>query len=123
MTTELLRKPSLGKAEENFAASTLSEKFTHNLRTHFYTVALYAGRNKACDLASATEQVMAKIRDRAQAQSMADSVQLTADGQALSRKGIFFMQAPARFADEVRMIEGIGSVDMPIKRGAQRPRR
>ena len=123
MTTDLLRKPSLGKAEENFAASTLTEKFTHNLRTHFYTVALYAGKSKTMDLADVTEQVMAKIRDRASAQSLADSVQLTADGQTLSRKGIFFMQAPARFADEVRMIDGIGSVEMPIKRGAQRPRR
>ncbi len=123
MTTDLLRKPSLGKAEENFAASTLTEKFTHNLRTHFYTVALYTGKNRAADLAGVTEQVMAKIIERAQAQSLADSVQLTADGQGLSRKGIFFMQAPARFADEVRMLDGVGSVETPIKRGAQRPRR
>lgn len=92
---------------------------TPSLRTHFYTVALRTpdGRDLPAnvDMRLLTDGMMQRIRQHAQDKLIDGIVRLTADGQSLAERGIFFMQAPARFAEEIRNIDGIKSVDMPLK--------
>lgn len=89
------------------------------LRTHFYTVALRAPAGDALpanvDMRLLTDGMMQRIRAHAQEKLVDGIVRLTADGQSLAQRGIFFMQAPARFAEEIRNLDGIKSVDMPLK--------
>ncbi len=94
---------------------------TEPLRLHFYTVALHPVTSG--DLRGATDAMIARLRARAEAQKLEQSVRITADGQALAQKGIFFLQAPARFADDVRATEGVKSVDTPLNKRKSHPRR
>lgn len=101
-----------------------------SLRLQFYTVAVRppaaaavaAAAPGLVDLRLLTDSMMQKIREHALAHQLDEAVRLTGDAQSLSQKGIFFMQAPARFAEEIRTLEGIQSVDMPLKPSRQ-PRR
>lgn len=97
-----------------------------SLRTHFYAVAVCAPAARALaagniDLRLLTDGVMQRVRERAANMEMLDTVRLTSDAQTLSRQGIFFMQAPAQFADAIRAIDGVKSVEMPLKQ--RQPRR
>lgn len=107
-------------------ASPIFEPAAQPLRTHFYAVAVCAPAARALasgnvDLRFLTESVMQRILDRAQDMQMTDAVRLTSDRQTLSKQGIFFMQAPAQFAEGLRGVEGVKSVDMPLKQ--RQPRR
>ena len=104
------------------------------LRLHFYTVAVRppatatlhtAARHvkELADMSGLTDVMMERIRARAHDLQLDSSVRLTGDAQALAQKGIFFMQAPARFADDIRGLDGIQSVDTPLNKRKTHPRR
>lgn len=95
-----------------------------SIRLNFYTVAVRppaadavaAAAPGLVDLRLLTDTMMQKIRARAEDQDLAGAVRVTGDAQSLSQKGIFFMQAPARFADDIRLLDGIQSVDTPLNK-------
>jgi hypothetical protein len=96
------------------------------VRTHFYTVALKTGRSTKKDFTAATEAMMASIEELARATDIAAHVTLKTDGEALTKLGIFFMNAPERFAEDVKNIDGIKSVEKPAtkkKASGTQPRR
>ncbi len=110
--------------------AVLKQHPSDSLRLQFYTVAIRppaaaavaAATPGLVDLRLLTDMMMQKIRDYALTQQLDAAVRLTTDAQSLSQKGIFFMQAPARFAEEIRTLDGIASVETPLKPSRQ-PRR
>lgn len=113
-------------------STALRQHQTEPLRLHFYTVALRAPAtplqaartaSQLADMTGLTDAMMERIRARAHDLQLDESVRLTGDAQALAQKGIFFMQAPARFADAVRGLDGIKSVDTPLNKRKTHPRR
>lgn len=94
----------------------MTEHRQQKLRTHFYSVAIQTGRARKKDFTAATEKVMTAISTYAQEQGVADQVTLKKDDEALTRLGIFFMNAPERFAEAVKGMEGVKSVEKPKPR-------
>lgn len=111
--------------------TALRQHQSETLRLHFYTVAVRPPSANAVaqapaglvDLRLLTDTMMQQVRNRAHDLLLDHSVRLTADPTALAHKGIFFMQAPARFAEDVRNIDGIHSVVMPLNKRKSHPRR
>ncbi len=112
-------------------STALRQHQTEPLRLHFYTVAVrppaaaavLAAPEGKVDLRLLTDAMMQQVRNHAQDMLLDNSVRLTADTSALAAKGIFFMQAPARFAENVRNLDGIQSVDTPLNKRKTHPRR
>lgn len=107
-------------------STALRQHQTDPLRLRFYTVAVRPPAPtpaQSVDLRLLTDVMMQRIRARAQDMLVDQSVRLTADSSALASKGIFFMQAPARFAEDVRHLDGIQSVDVPANKRKSHPRR
>ncbi len=105
-------------------STALRQHQTDPLRLRFYTVAVRPpAPAQSVDLRLLTDVMMQRIRARAQDMLVDQSVRLTADSSALASKGIFFMQAPARFAEDVRHLDGIQSVDVPVNKRKSHPRR
>lgn len=112
-------------------STALRQHQTDPLRLHFYTVAVRPPSAEAVaqapagmvDLRLLTDTMMQQVRAKAKDMLVDQSVRLTVDQTALAQKGIFFMQAPARFAEDVRHLEGIQSVDTPLNKRKSHPRR
>lgn len=112
-------------------STALRQHQTDPLRLHFYTVAV---RPPAADIVAQapagmvdlrllTDTMMQQVRAKAKDMLVEESVRLTVDASALAQKGIFFMQAPARFAEDIRQLDGIQSVETPLKKRKTHPRR
>lgn len=112
-------------------STALRQHQTEPLRLHFYTVAIRPPSAAAVENAPAgmvdlrllTDAMMQQVRARAKDMLVDQSVRLTVDQTALAQKGIFFMQAPARFAEDIRHLDGIKSVDTPLNKRKSHPRR
>ena len=57
-----------------------------------------------------------RIRELAREEGYSPSVRIKFDDGALGKLGIFFMNAPEKFAAKVKKIEGIHSVEKPTER-------
>lgn len=86
------------------------------VRTQFYSVAVKTGRSRKKDFTAETEKAMEHIRALAASRDMEGHVKLKKDGEALTKLGIFFMNAPERFAEEVKTLPAIKSVEVPPTR-------
>lgn len=86
------------------------------VRTHFYSVAIATGRSRKKDFTAQTEKIMGEIEALAEAQALTAHVTLKKDDESLAKLGIFFMNAPERFAEEVKGMDGIKSVEKPAAR-------
>lgn len=110
-------------------STALRQHQTEPLRLHFYTVAIRpplhaeTTSDSKVDLRLLTDAMMQQVRSKAQDMLIDHSVRLTADTSALAAKGIFFMQAPARFAEDIKNLDGIQSVDAPMSKRKTHPRR
>ncbi len=112
-------------------STALRQHTSEPLRLHFYTVAVRPPAAEAVNAAPAgmvdlrllTDAMMQQVRAKAKDMLVEESVRLTVDASALAQKGIFFMQAPARFAEDVRNLDGIQSVDTPLNKRKSHPRR
>jgi hypothetical protein len=102
-----------------------------DLRLQFYTVAVRSpadidsmkpARPGVVDLRLLGDAAMQRIRAMAENCQLANAVRITGDTKMLAEKGEFFMQAPARFADDIRQLDGIKSVKTPLNPRRQ-PRR
>ena len=93
------------------------------VRTHFYSVAVKTPRGKKKDLTTDTEKMMDSIRELALEKRVSTHVKLKKDDESLAKLGIFFMNAPERFAEEVKTIPGIKYVEKPPARTIKKSRR
>lgn len=82
-------------------------------RQHFYSVSIRTdGRQKNKDHTSTTKKKVTEIKNLAASMGF-DDVTVKMEDETLAKLGIFFMQAPERFAEDVKNIDGIKTVEKP----------
>jgi len=95
------------------------------LRKQFYSVSVMPVKSRQPGQ-QRTEKVMDEVQALAAAKGF-DDVTVRTDGESMTRLGIFFMSATEAFADEVRKLASVKSVEKPIEKkssvGNSRPRR
>jgi hypothetical protein len=95
--------------------------FNDASRPYLYTVGIAVGAPcPRADFSAVTDKMVSRIQAYAASSDFAEKVKLTADTGSLRRQGIFFLHAPARFAAEVRTMDGIRYVEPPAARKPQR---
>lgn len=83
-------------------------------KQHFYSVSIRADKKK--DNTRDTQRAMAKVKALAASMDFADAVEIKTDGETFTRLGIFFMNAPEKFADQVKDLDNIVEVKKPAER-------
>lgn len=100
------------KPGKNFNDKAVPEK----AKTHLYSVSVTP---KSAPGGDAADDVLEKIRALAEKEGVAEDIKLRSDDGSLKSRGIFFMNAPEKFAAKVKKIKGVKSVDKP---GGKKPR-
>lgn len=96
-----------------------SKAFNDKAKTYLYSIGIRAkGSRSKADATEETQSMMKRIRDMARDAGIQDRVKVQADDGTLGKRGIFFMNAPAKFAAQVRKIDGVHYVEQPSE---QRP--
>lgn len=100
-------------------SGNLSKDFNKEARCYLYSVGLRAKGSRAkSDMTRQVKAMMRQIAALAKAEGIDAYIKLQNDDGTLGSRGIFFMQAPAKFAAQIRKIEGIYYVERPSE---QRP--
>jgi len=96
-----------------------SKTFNDKAKTYLYSIGIRAkGSRSKADATDETKAMMRHIRDMAREAGLQACVKVQADDGTLGRRGIFFMNAPAKFAAQIRKIDGVHYVERPSE---QRP--
>lgn len=96
-----------------------SKSFNDKAKTYLYSIGLRAkGSRSRADATAETEAMMKKIRGMAKDAGLQDCVKVQADDGTLAKRGIFFMNAPAKFAAQIRKMDGVHYAERPSE---QRP--
>jgi hypothetical protein len=96
-----------------------SRDFNDKAKCYLYSVSLRAKGSRArTDITEDVKAMMRRIREMAKSAGLDAKVRVKNDDGTLGARGIFFMNAPARFAAQVRKIDGVHYVERPSE---QRP--
>lgn len=96
-----------------------SKAFNDKAKTYLYSIGIRAkGSRSKTDATEETKAMMKRIRDIARDAGIQDCVKVQADDGTLGKRGIFFMNAPAKFAAQIRKMDGVHYVERPSE---QRP--
>lgn len=93
--------------------------FNDKAKCYLYSVSLRARGSRAkTDITDDVRAMMRRVREMAKSAGLDEQVKVKIDDGTLARRGIFFMHAPAKFAAQVRKIEGVHYAERPSE---QRP--
>lgn len=96
-----------------------SKAFNDKAKTYLYSIGVRAkGSRSKADATEEVQQMMKHIREMAREAGIQDRVKVQADDGSLGKRGIFFMNAPAKFAAMVRKIEGVHYAEQPSEQRA-----
>ena len=96
-----------------------SKDFNNKAKCYLYSVGLRAKGSRAkTDITEDVKTMMRRIRDMAKSAGLDQDVKVKLDDGTLARRGIFFMHAQAKFAAQVRKVEGVHYAERPSE---QRP--
>lgn len=96
-----------------------SKAFNDKAKTYLYSIGIRAkGSRSRADATEDTKAMMKHIRDMAREAGLQGCVKVQADDGTLGKRGIFFMNAPAKFAAHIRKLNGVHYVERPSE---QRP--
>lgn len=91
------------------------KKFNQKSARNFFTVGVAKGKSKKENLSPQTRKVMEKVKELAAAEKQT-SVHVKSGGESMDGMGVFFLNAPASFAEKVRKIDGVSYVEKPAPR-------
>lgn len=93
------------------------------VRSHFYSVSIKTdARSRKKDHTATTEKKIEEIRNLAASAGFEDMVKIRQDDETMTRLGIFFMNAPEKFAEKVKRLEGIKQVERPAEKKPRKGR-
>lgn len=96
-----------------------SKDFNDKAKCYVYSVGLRAKGSRAkTDITDDVKAMMRRVRDMAKNAGLDGEVKVKNDDGTLGSRGIFFMHAPAKFAAQIRKLEGVHYVERPSE---QRP--
>jgi hypothetical protein len=91
-----------------------SKDFNENAKAYLYSVGVKPrNSSKKADFSDAAQKMAAKIRDAAKEKGLEGKVKVQFEKGALAKAGIFFMNAPEKFAAAVKKMDGIETVTRP----------
>lgn len=97
-------------------ASKPSKDEKSKIKSHFYSVSLRtSAKTRKKDNTADTKKKITEIKALAAAQGFEDDVKINSGDETLARLGIFFMNAPEKFAEKVKKLEGIKEVEKPAE--------
>ena len=97
-------------------ASKPSKDFNDKAKSFLYSLSVRPKYSRRTDFSADIKQAAERIRELAREEGYSPSVRIKFDDGALGKLGIFFMNAPEKFAAKVKKIEGIHSVEKPTER-------
>ena len=104
-------------------ASKTAKDFNEKAKTYLYSVSVRPKYSRRDDFSAEIKQATADIRQLARDEGYSPGVRIRSDDGALAKLGIFFMNAPEKFAALVRKLESVQSVEKPAEKTATRKTR
>lgn len=97
-----------------------AKDFNEKAKSYLYSVSVRPKYSRRNDFSAEIKKASADIRQLARDEGYAPGVRIRSDDGALARLGIFFMNAPEKFAAKVRRLPGVQSVEKPSEKPAGR---
>lgn len=90
--------------------------FNAKARKYLYSIGIKPKGSRKADFTAAARAMAKQIEDLAAEAGYEEAVKINIDDKSLARLGIFFINAPAKFAAKVKDIEGVQSIEKPSPR-------
>lgn len=94
-----------------------------SIKTHFYSVSIKTNAKSRKDSTADTKKKITEIKALAASAGFGDEVSIRQEDETMSRLGIFFMNAPEKFAEKVKKLEDIKQVAKPAGRKKSAPKK
>jgi hypothetical protein len=94
------------------------KEFNEKAKTFLYSVSVRPKYSRRTDFTGDMQAAARLIRELAEEEGCAAKVKVQFDDGSLNKMGIFFMNAPEKFAAKVKKIEGVQYVEKPSDRKA-----
>ncbi len=89
------------------------KEFNDKAKSYLYTVSVRPKYSRKTDFADDISETAARIRELAREEGYDRMVRIKLDDGSLNKVGIFFMNAPEKFAAKVKKVEGVQYVEKP----------
>lgn len=87
--------------------------FNDKAKNYLYTVSVRPKYSRKTDFSEEITEAVKQIRELAREEGYERSVRIKLDDGSLNKVGIFFMNAPEKFASKVKKVEGVQYVEKP----------
>lgn len=87
--------------------------FNDKAKSYLYTVSVRPKYSRKSDFTQDITDTVARIRELAREEGYDRSIRIKLDDGSLNKVGIFFMNAPEKFAAKVKKVEGVQYVEKP----------
>lgn len=104
------------------ATKPRDDKEKSKIRSHFYSVSIKTDKSRKKDNKVETEKKIGEIKTLAASAGFEDAVKIRQDDETMLRLGIFFMNAPEKFAEKVKKLDGIKQVTKPAEKKTKKGR-
>ena len=94
------------------------KEFNEKAKTFLYSVSVRPKYSRKTDFTEEMEAAAKLIKELAEEEGCSAKVRVSFDDGSLNKLGIFFMNAPEKFAAKVKKIEGVQYVEKPSDRKA-----
>lgn len=94
------------------------KEFNEKAKTFLYSVSVRPKYSRKTDFTEDMNAAAKLIKELAEEEGCSSKVKVQFDDGSLNKLGIFFMNAPEKFAAKVKKIEGVQSVEKPSDRKA-----
>lgn len=92
--------------------------FNEKAKTFLYSVSVRAKYSRKTDFTEDMQAAAKSIKELAEEEGCASKVKISFDDGSLNKLGIFFMNAPEKFAAKVKKLDGVQYVEKPSERKA-----
>lgn len=92
--------------------------FNEKARTFLYSVSVRPKYSRKTDFTEDMQEAAKRIKELAEEEGCENKVKVSFDDGSLNKLGIFFMNAPEKFAAKVKKIDGVQYVEKPSDRKA-----
>lgn len=89
------------------------KEFNEKAKNYLYTVNVRPKYSRKTDFTDEINGVVKQIRELAREEGYDRAVRIKLDDGSLNKVGIFFMNAPEKFAAKVKKIDGVQYVEKP----------
>ncbi|MBI1214375.1 MAG: hypothetical protein GC185_00985 [Alphaproteobacteria bacterium] len=94
------------------------QDFNEKAKSYLYSINLRPKYSRKKDFSEDIREMAARIRQLARDEGYGRMVRVKFDDGSLNKIGVFFMNAPEKFAAKVKKLDGIQSVEKPTDRTA-----